>query len=108
MFFHYSQNNSGGSFTGDYHHVIIEAICAEVADVIAESQTDIYFDGCSKEIDCDCCGDRWSRTWSDGVDEPMIFGSPAKDYSDTMFGGGVLILYADGTRWEKKDPPPLS
>ena len=100
-FFHYSQNNSGGRFTGEYHHIIVQAPSADVANQIAEDSTDIYFYGCAKGIDCDCCGDRWYEAWSDnGDDLPMIYGTPADEYSDAMFGGKVLVVYANGDRKE--------
>lgn len=54
MFYTFAQNNSGGSF------------------VIAES-IGIYFDGVECDLDCECCGDRWSR-YCDENDEPLING----------------------------------
>lgn len=63
MFYHFSQNNSGGSFDFDKndgitHHVVIEAVSAESAN---KKLQDIggYFDGCDTGRDCSCCGDRW-------------------------------------------------
>lgn len=101
MFYHYPQNNSGGSFTGKYHHIIIEANSAEQADALAESGTEIYFDGCQTGSDCDCCGDRWSRAWSSGGDEtPQIYSGPVEEWTDKYFGGGVLVLYLNGERKE--------
>ena len=49
MFYHYSQNNSGGSFDFDQeegitHHVVIEAESAYLADRRAES-IGLYFGG---------------------------------------------------------------
>lgn len=67
-FWVYRQNNSGGSF--DFHrgaistYVIIEATSLYQANGIA-SGVGIYFDGCLKGLDCDCCGDRWSEPWED-------------------------------------------
>lgn len=64
-FYEYSQNNSGGGFDVDdrvCHRIVIEAHSGDEADSIAES-LGVYFDGCEKGIDCDCCGDRWSRSW---------------------------------------------
>lgn len=57
-FFVYRQNNSGGHFVGA-RAVIVEADDHEQADVIALSDTDIYFDGVLEANDCPCCGDRW-------------------------------------------------
>ena len=59
-FYEYDQNNSGGRFRGPAYKVYIEAPSAKVADSIAESQG-LYFDGCERGEDCDCCGDRWDR-----------------------------------------------
>lgn len=57
-YYHYRQNNSGGSFTGPAINVYIEADTPEEADAIA-IQNGLYFDG---EGDCSCCGDRWYST----------------------------------------------
>lgn len=77
--FHYSQNNSGGMFTGPTH-VVIEADDADHADMRAVSETPIYFDGCDEGVDCPCCGDRWSRAWGDGDFKPMVYDQPAAKY----------------------------
>lgn len=58
--YHYRQNNSGGSFLVDRErgtsvNVYIEAESAYHADHRAET-IGLYFGG---EGDCDCCGDRW-------------------------------------------------
>lgn len=91
-FFHFNQNNSGGSFTGPANHVVVEAENAYDANYRAESE--VYFDGCDDGLDCPCCGDRWSRQWSDetGDDVPMVYGSPV------LFNGEnhVLVVYANG------------
>ena len=85
MFYHFNQNKSGGSFSFDEdygitHHVIIEAGNLEDAITKAE-QIGIYFDGCYKGYDCDCCGDRWHEPWKDdGKETPMIYSTPVKDY----------------------------
>lgn len=60
-FYEYGQNNSGGNFVSDdklCRTVIIEANSQHEADSIALDMG-IYFDGCSKGIECNCCGDRW-------------------------------------------------
>lgn len=105
-FFHYSQNNSGGSFDwsdGVGHHVVIEAPNAAMADAKLETVGG-YFDGCDDGRDCSCCGDRWSRAWKAGDAEPMVYGSPAAEHCDdkTMtWGRGpeqaeVIVHYLDG------------
>jgi hypothetical protein len=60
MFYHFCQNNSGGSFRyndalGITEHVVIEANSADEANEKAE-QIDLYFDGCLFGDDCSCCG----------------------------------------------------
>src|SRR5215469_18216519 len=77
-FFHFCQNNSGGNFVEDDNvarYVVIEADNAMDANEIAQ-RIGIYFDGCRKNIDCNCCGDRWSSQWPDeeGDHWPMVFG----------------------------------
>lgn len=83
MFYHYSQNNSGGGFDIDEYvgigvDVFVEADTAEEADAYAED-IGIYFDGCRAGLDCDCCGDRWypaSEHYAD--DEPKLYGTPLR------------------------------
>ena len=76
-FYTFSQNNSGGFFTGPAEYVIIEAQDAQDANRRAE-EAGLYFNGCESGSDCPCCGDRWSEQWSDdyGDAEPMIYGKP--------------------------------
>lgn len=80
MFYTYRQNNSGGWFidTDDIgYNTIIEADSPRDADARAES-IGIYFDGCLKGTDCDCCGDRFSRQWNrePGDPVPSLYGEP--------------------------------
>jgi hypothetical protein len=83
MFYTYSQNNSGGSFVinesvGQY--VIIEADSPGEADRLAE-EVGIYFNGCDRGEDCNCCGDRWYEQYSESADEePMIYGKTIEEY----------------------------
>lgn len=79
MFFHYSQNNSGGKFVFDLikgitHHVVIEAKDIEEANSRAKG-IGLYWDGCSLGIDCPCCGDRWNKQYdeNDGCSNPMVY-----------------------------------
>jgi hypothetical protein len=61
-FWYFHQNNSGGSFIINEHVaelVIIEAN-SELDAIDKGMDVGIYFDGCAKGIDCECCGDRWS------------------------------------------------
>lgn len=58
----FSQNNSGGAFIVNddvAEEVLIQATSPEKANEKAE-EIGIYFEGIEKEIDCECCGDRWS------------------------------------------------
>jgi len=93
-FYHFSQNNSGGHFSGP-PHVVIEAINASEANYIAQ-QNDIYFNGCASGIDCTCCGDRWYEKWSDGDgnDQPCVYGEPI-EFAKT---GNILIVYKNGEK----------
>jgi hypothetical protein len=57
--FVYSQNNSGGFFTGPKTIAVI-ADTPKQANELALVQG-VYFDGVNKGLDCECCGDRWYR-----------------------------------------------
>lgn len=60
-FYHFTQNNSGGSYDIDANVnklVIIEAGSADEANQIAKA-IGIYFDGVVTGRDCSCCGSRW-------------------------------------------------
>ncbi len=62
MFFEFTQNNSGGSFTTNdklCHRIVIEGYSYEETREKA-LEMGIYFDGCDLGLDCSCCGDRWS------------------------------------------------
>lgn len=91
-FYHFAQNNSGGSFCGP-HHIVIEAQSTSEANIIAQ-ENDIYFDGCRSGIDCRCCGDRWSEKWGDdlGDDQPCVYGEPVKFTGS----GNILVVYQNG------------
>lgn len=110
MFYTYNQNNSGGRFTvnksvGQY--VIIEADSPSQADDAAEVRAGIYFDGCDNGRDCNCCGDRWYRQYSeDGTKEPMIYDKTIEEFKKDpglgLFRSEMVIhiYYQDG-RHEK-------
>jgi hypothetical protein len=81
-FWEFDQNNSGGSFLFDEKKgisacVIIEAMDSAHANLRA-GQLGIYFDGCEKELDCSCCGDRWYEARGEGDEEPFYYGEPLK------------------------------
>lgn len=66
-YYHYRQNNSGGSFTEPAINVYIEANTSEEANAIA-IQNGLYFGGYG---DCECCGDRWyNASERDAEDNP--------------------------------------
>ena len=65
-FFYYRQNNPGGKTYNNHivgSWVIVEHIDAEWANDFVQECTGgaVYFNGCSNNIDCKCCGDRWWR-----------------------------------------------
>lgn len=67
MWYHYRQNNSGGSFDivpeeGIGPHLYIEAKHSEQADQLA-MDLGLYFEGVEAGLDCDCCGDRWEEVY---------------------------------------------
>ena len=84
-FYTFLQNNSGGHFNVDTldgigEYVIIEAHSSKEANDRAE-EIGLYFDGCDSGSDCPCCGDRWYESnESDGMDEPLIYGEPVRNY----------------------------
>jgi len=74
MFFLFRQNNSGGFFIPPAKFVIVEADNAKEANAIA-LEHGVYFNGVVLEIDCACCGDRFSRVEDyeayDSIDEAL-------------------------------------
>lgn len=73
--FLFDQNNSGGSFvkpvwTGpddaggiDGNDVYVFAKNKEEARHLVVAWSNVYFDGVSSGMDCNCCGDRWYGPW---------------------------------------------
>jgi hypothetical protein len=106
MFYTFHQNNSGGSFVINNNvapYVIVEADSAVEANQIAE-ELEIYFNGCSDGIDCECCGDRW---WpvdeDDGTVEPKVYDSDPDKVRRVCVPEGKVharVFYKDGTRKE--------
>lgn len=105
-FFHYHQNNSGGSFRAPALNVIVEARDAGDADSRAED-LGVYFNGCNDGRDCPCCGDRWSAAWDEDGDEvPSLYDEPVDKYLESDWAGSwekpglpeVLVYRLDGTR----------
>jgi len=102
-FFHYNQNNSGGSFVFDEdrgitHHVFVEAIDSAHADMLAE-KIGLYFDGYG---DCECCGDRWSTAYAgDAEDTPILYGQPVSEFTGHRWmapGKESVVHYLDGRK----------
>lgn len=91
MFYAFRQNNSGGNFHGPVI-ICVECDSTEEANEIAQNH-EVYFDGCETGSDCDCCGDRWYRAYSDSelTERPEIYGEfiPDQDRS-------YKIIYKDG------------
>lgn len=102
--FHYRQNNSGGMWhktaTVD-ENVFIEATSMTDADDKFMAIGG-YFDGCSTNRDCICCGDRWGRAYEDGTDTPLYYGQPLDKATQWAYKpmGDVGIAYPlDGPSW---------
>lgn len=80
--YEYTQNNSGGGFDHDAeagigYAVWVQARNSTEADQRAQA-IGLYFDGVAKDMDCSCCGDRWSAKgdygWDDGqLSEPFVY-----------------------------------
>lgn len=101
-FYTYDQNNSGGSFTVDEKAgiciiVVIEAADADHANARAED-IGLYFDGCDKGMDCDCCGDRWYKVDNrDAKIVPSLYDTPIDEYTKEFFYKRAFIHYLNGT-----------
>ena len=110
MFYHYSQNNSGGSFdfdreNGITHHVVIEAESASLADRRAES-IGLYFDGADRWVRAD----RWHEAYDEGTEVPSVYDRPLgvvhKDHWGVWMKEGyeTVVHFADGTmKWYHAD-----
>ena len=101
MFYTYRQNNSGGRFQFDNDvapTVIIEAVSDDAADLYAIETLGMYFDGCLKGMDCECCGDRWYPS-PEGDPVPSLSNEPIQwddqNLEDVTNG---YIYFADGSR----------
>ena len=104
-FYNYRQNNSGGSFELNddvSYNVIIEANSGAEADERAE-EIGMYFDGCDKEMDCPCCGDRWySAQGEEGDATPLLFGKPAEEHEEQWAKPGEGYCHVYYLNGEKK------
>ena len=101
LYYTFAQNNSGGwsDYSKNYgDFTIIAAKSVEEANATAE-KLGIYFDGCEKDLDCECCGDRWSRVESyDAASAPQIYDQSVADYLIDRPDTRVVIHHSDGTR----------
>lgn len=100
MFFHFNQNNSGGSFVKDDSvttDVIIEADSVDDACDKAEA-IGIYFNGCDTGSDCSCCGDRWYRPHGIGDKVPSIYGTPVTKTQPSWYREECFIYYKSGKK----------
>lgn len=102
MFFHFRQNNSGGSFAFDEKagisvNVIVEANSVEEANNKAE-EIGLYFDGCDNGQDCSCCGDRWYRQYEgdEGNKRPSIYGQAIRKNQKFKKEGVFSFKWIDG------------
>lgn len=96
-YYHFSQNNSGGSFFG-HTDIWIDAPDADTANERA-LEHGIYFNGCDDGRDCPCCGDRWYQQWSDdeGTEVPELYGKPLSEVESSWYRSEGLVVHADGT-----------
>lgn len=74
--YHFGQNNSGGTFVHDStagigHRVLVQATSHHEANRKAQD-IGLYFHGIG---DCECCGNRWHEQWDadEGTVEPMVY-----------------------------------
>lgn len=82
-FFTFNQNNSFGTFKYDKEKGITRAVIIEAVDVDDSvnraENIGLYFEGISDGIDCPCCGDRWTKPWSDeGTEVPEYYGQDVR------------------------------
>ena len=100
MFYTFRQNNSGGYWVGPVY-VCVEAGSLSEAEHRAVESGVVYFDGVSSGRDCDCCGDRWSRTYEWHEDDltasPTVYGKPLDGQAA---GEHYVIVYGDGRKEE--------
>ena len=90
-FYEFDQNNSGGSFDVTdklCHRLIIQASSEKEAIRIAEDMG-VYFDGCEKGIDCDCCGDRWYS--SSLIEIPKRYGTFTSEQANSIAGEYAIV-----------------
>lgn len=92
--YHFSQNNSGGSHTNNDdvgEDVFIQAESEQLAQ--------FKFDDLDNDADnwCECCGERWYG--SDEIEEPDVFGKLLSEgYKPFSSRSHAVVHYADGRK----------
>ena len=94
LWFTFSQNNSGGSFTVDENvceYVFVQAKSAKDAVLVAQNF-------CDNSDSCSCCGDRWSFYVedNDGTTEPQVYGEPITMLAPSHYRKEARLHYFDG------------
>lgn len=109
-FFHFHQNNSGGSWDKDAARGIGKNIWVEADDYLQANalaeRIGLYWNGCENGRDCPCCGDRWSALWDHdkGKDTPETTGYYAQNAYVHYADGRIEQIHAGlcpQTVWEK-------
>lgn len=107
--FLFRQNNSGGFFHTDANvcrQVYIQAETPDQANARAE-ELGIYFGGVASGLDCECCGNRWSRvdeydrvTFGEHVTSiiEQIKHDAAAESTYWWTDPGAILHYANGER----------
>lgn len=86
-------------------NVFVEAIAVEEANRRAED-IGIYFNGCDKGLDCNCCGDRWSPVYedeydvflSDSMEELEMKVRKSLDHGYSSHTESAIIYYMNGIK----------
>lgn len=93
LFYVFNQNNSGGGFSG-YHTIIVEARNTTEANRKAKNHG-VYFNGVDKDLDCDCCGDRWfhATEYNAFITREGVL----KEYEYLKGEGKVLLVDVNGS-----------
>lgn len=98
LWFHFSQNNSGGRFVVNddvAEDVFFQAPSAKDALVKAHAVLDE-----SAADWCPCCGERWDFYVedSDGTAVPMIYETPLTEAEETWCRKGAVVYFFDGRK----------
>lgn len=91
MFYGYDQNNSGGTYSTPIIQLWVEADSPQEADQLAQRHG-VYFDGVDLGLDCECCGDRWSRASKWFTKESVTAGEQAEYLRDWWGGRGLQVM----------------